>query len=185
MTNAADLKTAADLIWGHWQAGTTLDGLPDAVRPRSRADGYGVQSMVVANGRAGFIGWKIAATSAAGQAHIGVDGPLAGRLLQERCVASGATLSLGANRMRVAEPEFAFRVGRDLPSRRQPYTRDEVLAAMDALMPALEVPDFRFTDFASAGAAQLIADMACAHELVLGEATLADWRALDLADPSR
>ena len=35
-------------------------------------------------------------------------------------------------------------------------------------IPAIEIPDSRFADFVSAGAAQLIADNACAHLFVLG-----------------
>jgi 2-keto-4-pentenoate hydratase len=56
-----------------------------------------------------------------------------------------------------------------------------VLDAMDALLPALEVPDSRFADFATAGAAQLIADCACARDFVLGSPAAVDWRKLDLA----
>ena len=120
MNSATDIQTAAAILWNHWQAGTVLAALPEAVRPRNRTDGYAVQSLLALEARQGLIGWKIAATSAAGQAHIGVDGPLAGRLLGERTFASGATLSLTHNRMRVAEPEFAFRAGRDLAPKRQP-----------------------------------------------------------------
>lgn len=178
-TNATTIQMAAGLIWGHWQAGTQLDALPESVRPRSRVDGYAVQSVLAMHGRKEFTGWKIAATSAAGQAHIGVDGPLAGRLLGERTFPSDAKLSLAHNRMRVAEPEFAFRAGRDLPPRRQPYKVADVVAAMDAVIPALEVPDSRFQDFVAAGTAQLIADNACAHEFVLGRPSGANWRGLD------
>lgn len=181
MSNAENIAAASNLIWDSWQAGTVLADLPEALRPQNRPEGYTIQSMLAGKARQGLIGWKIAATSTAGQNHIGVDGPLAGRLLGERTFTSGATLSLAANRMRVAEPEFAFRVGRDLGPRRTPYRVDEVLAAMDTLIPAIEVPDSRFSDFAKAGTAQLIADNACAHEFVLGTPATADWRAIDLA----
>ena len=42
-----------------------------------------------------LFGWKIAATSKAGQAHIAVDGPLAGRLLAEHVFESGSRLPFG------------------------------------------------------------------------------------------
>jgi hypothetical protein len=57
-----------------------------------------------------------------------------------------------------------------------------VLAAVDTLHPAIEVPDSRYEDFAKVGAAQLIADNACAHHFVLGPATHADWRSRNLAE---
>jgi 2-keto-4-pentenoate hydratase len=43
------------------------------------------------------------------------------------------------------------------------------------------VPDSRYEDFATVGAAQLIADNACAHEFVLGPVAAGDWRSVDLA----
>jgi 2-keto-4-pentenoate hydratase len=71
---------------------------------------------------------------------------------------------------------------RDLPPRSSPYSTAEVLDAVGTLHPAIEIPDSRFADFVSAGAAQIIADNACAHLFVLGAATDANWRALDLVE---
>src|SRR6185369_7396083 len=128
-----------------------------------------------------LFGWKIAATSVAGQKHINVDGPLAGRLLKERAFESGATVPFGANHMRVAEAEFAFRMGRDLTPQWGPFSLADVVDAAASLHPAIEIPDSRFDDFTVVGASQLIADDACGHYFVLGPATSADWRAIDLA----
>jgi 2-keto-4-pentenoate hydratase len=174
-------REAAQSLWSHWQDGRRMDALPAACRPATREEGYAIQAQVQAvSGRSSF-GWKIAATSAAGQAHIGVDGPLAGRLLDGQVHDPGMTLSLRGNLMRVAEPEFAFRMRRDLPTRSHDYTTEEVLDAAGTLHPAIEVPDSRYADFARVGAAQLIADNACAHQFVLGKATSADWRRVDLS----
>jgi 2-keto-4-pentenoate hydratase len=83
--------------------------------------------------------------------------------------------------MKVAEAEFAFRMGTHLPKRAAAYSVSEVLAAVASLHPAIEVPDSRYHDFTRLGAAQLIADVACACWFVLGPATRADWRVIDLA----
>ena len=157
-----------------------LDALPDEVRPRTRADGYAIQREMQLRSGQGLGSWKLAATSVHGQRHVDVDGPMAGRILADRIVPPGSTLSLAGNIMRVAEPEFAFVLGRDLPSRSTPWTRAEVLDAVTALRLALEVPDSRFADFVHAGEAQLVAESACAHDLVLGPVVTADWRSLDL-----
>jgi 2-keto-4-pentenoate hydratase len=180
--NDAAVREAARVLLSPWEGGTCIQALPHACRPASRTEGYAIQAALQELARETLVGWKIAATGAAGQAHIGVDGPLAGRLLGGRVHASAALLSLSGNRMRVAEPEFAFRMARDLPPRSEPYTTREVVAAAAALHPAIEVPSSRYQDFTQVGAAQLIADNACAHDVVLGEPTGADWRALDLAD---
>lgn len=83
--------------------------------------------------------------------------------------------------MAVAEPEFAFSMGRDIPPRRLPYSVAEVMAATASLHPAIEVPDSRFADFTLAGEAQIIADNACAHEFVLGDPAPQSWRTTDLS----
>jgi 2-keto-4-pentenoate hydratase len=175
------LQAASDMLWDHWQRGRRMAALPEAIRPLTRKAGYAIQARL--EGRTAFpiFGWKIAATSRAGQKHIGVDGPLAGRLLRERARESGDEVPFGANHMRVAEAEFAFRMALDLPPRATPYLMEEVLAAVDTFHPAIEVPDSRYDDFAQVGAPQLIADNACAHYFVIGPAARADWRTLDLS----
>jgi len=179
-TDTTTARRAAEILWRHWRQGTHLDALPDSVRPRTRAEGYAVQREVQACAGQGLRGWKLAATSIPGQRHIGVDGPMAGRLLANRTYPPGTELSLAGNLMRVAEPEFAFVFGRDLPPRGAPYGTPEVLDAVAQLHLALEIPDSRYADFVHAGEAQLIADNACANDLVLGPAVEADWRHLDL-----
>jgi 2-keto-4-pentenoate hydratase len=175
------VRAASDLLHEHWLNGTLLAQLPAPLRPRSRADGYAIQTLLEERTSAPLFGWKIAATSAAGQAHIGVVGPLAGRILRERVIAPGGAYILRANQMRVAELEFAFRMANTLAPRREPYALDEVLAAVGTLHPAIEIPDSRFEAYERVGAAQLIADNACAHAFLLGEAVVCDWRKLDLA----
>lgn len=183
MTDSTSIRQASDVLWNAWQTGGRLrNGLPDALRPATRRDGYAIQALLEARSASPVFGWKIAATSTAGQAHIGVDGPLAGRLLAERAHSDGATLSLANNLMRVAECEFAFRMGRRLMPRVAAYTREEVLEAVASLHPAIEVPDSRFDGFERVGVAQLLADNACASEFLLGAPTLAAWRGMDLVN---
>lgn len=179
--DATQARAASELLVRHWRSGTVLDALPEGLRPATRAEGYAIQAELEKLSAKPLWGWKIAATSTAGQRHIGVDGPLAGRLLTEMVHADGATLPFGANRMRVAEAEFAFRMAHDLPPRAEAYTVEEVLDAVAALHTAIEVPDSRFMDFVTAGAAQLLADNACAHQFVLGPEAPATWRDMDLA----
>ncbi len=178
--NPDQIRAAADLLWDHWSGGRRLAALPDQMKPATREDGYAIQAELDRRTTSPLYGWKIAATSVAGQRHIAVDGPLAGRLLRERAFASGDTVPFGANHMRVAEAEFAFRMGRDVRPRRESYSVDEVLDAVATLHPAIEIPDSRYDDFTVVGAAQLIADNACAHYFVEGAAAPDSWRSLDL-----
>lgn len=173
-----DATITADLLWRTAQSGDLIDALPSP--PTTREDGYAIQAAYEAKSAHPRYGWKIAATSAAGQQHINVDGPIAGRLLAEKIAAPGAEISLTNNRMLVCEPEFGFRFARDLPAGRA-YDRAEVMAAVGTLHLTLEIPDSRYTDFTKVGAPSLIADNACARELIVGPPVTADWRSVDLA----
>ncbi|NYT64410.1 fumarylacetoacetate hydrolase family protein [Alcaligenaceae bacterium] len=158
---AIDLSTC-------WKLGQHREHLAANVRPQNREQGYAIQSCWADHVGQEIAGWKIAATSVAGQQHIGVDGPLAGPIFAQHVQPEGTQVSLENNRMRVAEAEVVFMMGKTLVPRPTPYTRDEVLAAVQAVQPGIEVPDSRFLNFEKAGAAQLIADCACSNKMVLG-----------------
>lgn len=161
------IADAARRLATGWQTQEHIEALPEDCRPLTRAEGYAVQALWPAlTGRVG--GWKIAATSLAGQRHIGVSGPLAGPVFASRVHANGASLTLTGNRMRVAECEVVFTFKQTIAPRPEPWTRREALAMVERVMPGIEVPDSRFLQFEKAGQAQLIADCACCHEMVLG-----------------
>jgi 2-keto-4-pentenoate hydratase len=178
--NQEQIAEAAQVVWSHWSDGRCMEAIPDGCRPRNVRDAYAVQAALQYASGDRVAGWKIAATSKAGQAHIAVDGPLAGRLFERRIHRHPARIPWGANSMRVAEAEFAFVLKRDIPAREEAYAPSEMMEYVEALHPAIEIPDSRFQDFTKAGAMQLIADNACAHWFVLGEATDAAWQDIDL-----
>jgi 2-keto-4-pentenoate hydratase len=182
MLDKNQIAAASRTLHQHWRAGTKLGGLDPQLRPRDRRDGYAIQAEIERSSAQELFGWKIAATSEAGQKHINVPGPMAGRILAETVIADGGTASMTGNAMAVAEPEFAFRIGRDLPPRSSPLGVAEVLEAVATLHPAIELPDSRYADFVGAGEAQIIADNACAHLFILGAPTSANWRSLDLVE---
>ena len=162
------------------RTGSFLENLPANLRPEGRAAAYAAQAVLESFSAHPLFGWKIAATSDAGQQHINVSGPLAGRLLAERVFPGGTEISLKGNQMLVVEGEFAFRMARDLPPREKRYSRTEVFESVASLHPAIEVPNSRFRPFEKAGEAQLIADNACAEYFLLGDAAPDAWRTIDL-----
>jgi len=166
-----DLDRAAELIRSYWSSGDAMDYIKGDLWPDTADEGYAIQALLAELRGEPVAGWKIAATAIAGRDHINVDRPLAGRLFSSICHSDGAVLPFGRNRMAVAEVEFVFTLGIDLPSRDTPYTEDEVAASIKSLHPGLELPDSRFRDFTLPGTAGLIADNACAANFVLGSAT--------------
>lgn len=173
-------RLAAEVLWEAWSSARPLPALPDELRPADLEQGYAIQRAL--DDLAGPpAGWKIAATSPAGQAHLGVTGPMVGRLYQRQSRQSGAALSVAGMQMRSAEPEFAFRFGADLsqPPGGDELTLDDVLGAVDALVLAVEVPDSRYADFASVGVPSLVADAMCGGHFVLGP-VIDEWPELEL-----
>lgn len=169
-------EIAAQELLPAWREIHQLPALHAAHRPQTRADGYQVQQALFHATLETTYGWKIAATSVAGQKHIGVTGPLAGRLLSSRRMPPGASVSLKGNVMRVMEAEFAFHLGQDVRASDQPLTPNEVMACVDALHLAIEIPNSRYKDFEHVGEASLIADFACAGHVVIGQEVTTPWR---------
>lgn len=167
--------SAASLLSKAWVSGQPIVALSAECKPANRAQGYEVQShwcdQVGALG-----GWKIAATSVAGQRHIGVNGPLVGPVFAHRVAHNGANVSLALNRMRVAECEIVFHFARALEPRTQGWQLPDILNAVDTVHPGIEVPDSRFENFETAGEAQLIADCACCNDMVMGDGIALDDR---------
>jgi 2-keto-4-pentenoate hydratase len=178
--NQSHIEQAAALLWQTRVEQKRIEALPDHLRPRTLAEGYAIQDAMVAVAAQPVSGWKIAATSKAGQTHIGVTEPLAGRLFKNFILQDGARLSAAPLHMKVMEAEFAFRMARDLAPRYAVYEQVEVCDAVAALHLAIEVPDARFERFAEIGPAQIVADDAFAAWFLLGP-QVHHWRHLDLS----
>lgn len=159
-----------------------LAELPESVRPKSFAEAYGCQAGLIANLLAhyggGVAGYKIACTNAIAQRQLSVEGPFYGNLISAFCFASPARLEASQFFMRVVEAEFGFRMARDLSPR--PHSREEIVAAVEGVIPSIEIVDSRFDDWLTIGAFSLIADNACNAAWVQGPLRT-DWQDVDLA----
>lgn len=172
---------AAKILWTSWKSDACVETLPESCQPADIDAGYRVQQALVEVSGQKPVGYKIAASSQAGQAHLKITHPVYGRLLASQCLASGKNAKWIDHPMSVAELEFAFRFDRDVPLRTEPYEMDEVMAHVGAMHIGIELPGSRFIDAAAAGIAQIIADNASANFYVLGPKASGDWRDVDLA----
>jgi 2-keto-4-pentenoate hydratase len=161
-----------------------LAQLPPPVRPETTDEAYSCQSLVVRHlvdhygGH--IIGYKIACTNTIAQLQLKVDEPFSGYLMSAFCFDSPARMVADDFFMRVVEAEFGFRMASDLPPLGRPRERGEVAAAVEGIIPGIEIVDSRFDDWTTIGAISLISDNACNAAWVQG-ALLQDWRGIDLA----
>jgi 2-keto-4-pentenoate hydratase len=127
------------------------------------------------------IGWKIGAASEEIRRSEGLPGAAPGRIYRSTVFSSPAKLParLFIN-YRNVECEFAFRLSDPLPARRATYAEGEVAAAIECLMPTLEIGDTVFEDWY--GASSFFGsclDNGGGAALVCGE-PIVDWHGLDL-----
>jgi 2-keto-4-pentenoate hydratase len=92
---------------------------------------------------------------------------------------NGATLASADFPVRIVEAELAFRFGTDLPPRAEPYSTDEVLAAVSTMHVAIEVVTPRIADYAVATSMAKLADHQINGAFVLGDG-IEGWRKRDL-----
>src|SRR3990170_837300 len=113
-----------------------------------------------------IIGWKVGLTSKAMQQMLGVDQPDFGHLLEGMRIDEGTDIVCSELIWPRAEPEVAFQLKADL--RGPGVTAEQVLAATEYLIPALEIIDSRVKDW-KIKLCDTIADNASCGRFVLGK----------------
>lgn len=163
---------AAGLLIEARRSGKGLTELPAACRPRSAEEAYAIQDLV-AERLGPARGWKTGApTPEAEPAYAPIF----------TIVESPSRFPASAQRLFGIEAELAFRIGRDLPPRAEPYGREVVVAAIASMHPAVELVDSRFADWQRVDAFSKLADNQSNGALVLG-AAVAGWQAVDRVRP--
>lgn len=164
------IARAAALLLGVRQGGAKLPGLGDAA-PADEAEALAIQRAVLQR-RGGIIGgWKCATPPGK---------PVSQALLDARGVRPGPTRwDMPAAGLIGIETEVAFRLGRDLAPRGTPWTREEVIEAVEACFPAIELVESRYADMTSVSLLEAMADNVAHAGLICGAPVL-DWRARDL-----
>ncbi len=158
----SELEVAAAALVCARLEGGRLACLPGSNVPSSLAQGFAIQQRVGSLAGKTVGGWKCALPPAGKWivAPIYSDSILKGERYR---------LAADADKARI-EPELACVLAHDLPARVEPYTAEEIGAAISAVHMALEVIDCRYTDPHTLPFVQLLADGLFNHGLVLGEA---------------
>lgn len=166
---SAHLIDAAKLLYDAQSTRVPIEPLTQAHPDMTVAQAYSVQrsnmARYLAEGHA-LRGHKIGITSAPMQELLGVDEPDFGYILDSMVLPDGATVPVTAFCAPRVEPEVAFLMR--APLRGPGVTIGDVLAATEAVAPALEIVDSRIADWRIT-LADTIADNASSGAVVLGE----------------
>ena len=167
-----DLINAADLLLDARRTGKPVADLPKELQPTTLDEAYFIQDrMSWAYEEVG--GWKVGAPSPEAT-------PSFAPMPKAWISCSGCELRGLAHRYRGLEAEIAFHIGSDLPPRDHPYSREEVVAALASMHPAIEVLETAFSDPARAAKLSCAADLASHGGFVYGEA-VPGWQSIDFS----
>jgi 2-keto-4-pentenoate hydratase len=153
-----------------------ISDLPEDLRPGDLAQAYALQDIIAA-AFAPIGGWKIGAPS-----------PQATPLFSPMpswggYARSGQHISRHCHRYGGVEAEIAFHLSQNLPVRPEPYTREEVVAAIGTAHPAIEILESAFTDPDRTDRFSVIGDLQMNGGFAFGP-PFPGWPSLDLAQES-
>jgi 2-keto-4-pentenoate hydratase len=154
-----------------------LEAGPWRAKITSVEEAYRIQSQLAARAGNTVRGWKVTALSIEQQRGYLTDRPVAGALLSPFVHTAPSVLSAAQFVVPLLECEVAFLLGADLPPREQDYTRGEIEAAVEAVVPAMEIADSRWP--ANAPDLLKLADSMGNGAFIAG-APVRDWCRLDL-----
>ncbi|MEZ2345696.1 2-keto-4-pentenoate hydratase [Terriglobus sp. RCC_193] len=166
----AVLRQAADHLLTARRTATPIPSLPEAIVPTTEEESFAIQDFL-AVAFAPIGGWKVGAQSPEGV-------PFFCPLPAAWMGANGAVFRGMTHRLRGIEAEIAFRVGTALPPRSTPYTREEVIAAMDGAYPAIEVLESSYIDPLVQPREHMLADLAIHGGFAAGP-RIPHWQEID------
>jgi 2-keto-4-pentenoate hydratase len=175
------VRAAAAELVALRRAGRIVPALAEGLEPVSVADGYNVQDAFRGLWPDKLAGWKIGATALEVQERFGIGEPFSGPFFEGDVYISPARPEAARFPHLCLESEFAFRFGHPILPRKSRYGRNEILEAIDCLLPAIEIIGPRFDSLLFGRAPMAIADCALNSGFVFG-APVMSWRDADLAN---
>jgi 2-keto-4-pentenoate hydratase len=161
----------ADFMWRARQGRQTYRNLPPELTPRDMAEAYAGQEAYYGLAEATYgpvAGAKIATTTKVMQELMGITHPCAGAIFARTIHGSPARLRTADFVNVRIESEIALKLGADLPASRAPWTRDAVVPAVAAAMPAFELIEDRNAVYRDCDARSLIVENCWNGGIVVG-----------------
>lgn len=166
-------EDVSQVLYDNYKACTPIP-LPSAAIPDLTASGaYKIQGQLVSkfiqNGSV-IAGYKAGLTSKPAQENFKAPAPVTGVLFKEMEIKDGRVDSKPFTKMMI-EVEIGYRLNRDVT---KPTTPEDVQQLIDAIMPAIELPDMNFATFKGLAFTDIIADNVGARAFILGRAQPVD-----------
>ncbi|MEC1259213.1 fumarylacetoacetate hydrolase family protein [Bacillus swezeyi] len=167
--NATALKETARLLYFAEAENREIERMTSDYPDMTVEDAYRVQEELISlklKHGSGIIGPKMGLTSRAKMQQMNVEEPIYGYIFEDMIVPNGGHINMDKLIHPKVEAEIAFLLGEDIEG--PGITGEQVLAATDYFIPALEIIDSRYKNF-SFTLPDVIADNASSSRVVFGE----------------
>ena len=168
MLDREQIESIAEIVDHAQTYGHTIDKITDRYPDMTIDDGYAVQDALLrcweARGRS-LYGYKGGLTSRAKMIQMNVDVPSFGMLMRDTCDPEGGVIQTTGRIHPRVEAEIAFVTRRDLCG--ADVSVEEIYAATDYIIPAIEIIDSRFEKF-KFDLPSVVADNASSARFVVG-----------------
>ena len=181
--NTDNFVTAGKFLFDQYNANKEMEPLPKHIHPESIEEAYSIQHeylSLLSQTYGQPVGHKLAYTTNTMQERAGLTEPCAGIILGSTVYQSPAVLK-DADYVKLGiECEIAVILGGDITPAASPHTIDSVGGAIECIMPAFEVVDFRTPDLQGMDRALTAISTNISNAgVILGDA-IYDWQNLDL-----
>jgi 2-keto-4-pentenoate hydratase len=179
MLDEKQIEQAANILVKARRCVTTIECIPEEIRPRTLQDAYAVQDRFITNLGEPTCGWFGACTNAVIQNLLGLQEPYYAYLLENHIYKSPAVIDTSRYPPMVFECEFGFVVNKDFTSIGYPYDRQEIEDAIVRVCPVIEIVAGHLENWPTQDVFSIIADNGTDGALVIGEG-VEEWRDIDL-----
>jgi 2-keto-4-pentenoate hydratase len=167
LVTSSDRESAAQFLFAARKRGTPGPRIPVEFRPADIDDALAIQARVTALVGQPVGGYKCSVPSG--------PRPVSVAPIFAPTIAPSPYVVLGIDPIARIEPEIAFVMGRDLPTRATPYSEREIRDAIKDVRLVLEILGPRYSEPASVTYPELLADGLANQGLLLGPVLLDPW----------
>ena len=168
------INKAANILYNSRINLKRIEKLPNDCEPKSLKEAYLIQDELTkiylsADHNNKLVGKKIACTNKEAQAQLNVTESFIGNMFLNNISKSNSEISPKFFFSPFVEPEFSFKMKKELEVSKAPFDFNTVYEAIDVVLPSIELVDSRYLDWTIVGTNNLIADNAVHAHWIYGE----------------
>ena len=168
---------ASNILFENRLNRTSIETFPENCVPKNEDEAYQIQEellkLYVNLNDNEIIGKKVGCTNNEAQRQLDINSPFYGNLFSKYSEKNQCIIKSSEFTKPFFEPEFAFKLNRDIDISKAPFTVAEITDYIDVIIPCIEIVDFRFIgNLKSIGIYNIIASNGGSEYLIKGNKEL-------------